>query len=176
MSAMNCTSAFRNACCCCVVSRSQSRQNDARTSPVGIERLRPLVEGRQELRIGVEGSNATRCSIVVRLALHLLPLLRPEPCLLRVYAAGTDLAKQDSRAINRAIRQTVDQLVQLSLSHALIVARTRPILDGSVVLDLGWHGFDDEDTVEPLRNDGWEGAGNDSQLGRVAIAVRQVVV
>lgn len=28
------------------VSRSQSRQNDARTSRVGIERLRPLVQGR----------------------------------------------------------------------------------------------------------------------------------
>jgi hypothetical protein len=30
------------------------------------------------------------------------------------------------------------------------------LLDGSVVLDLGWHGFDGESAVEQLLNDGWE--------------------
>jgi hypothetical protein len=30
------------------------------------------------------------------------------------------------------------------------------LLDGSVVLDLGWHGFDGENAVEQLLNDGWE--------------------
>lgn len=37
---------FAEARCCRGVSRSQSRQNDARTSRVGIERLRALVQGR----------------------------------------------------------------------------------------------------------------------------------
>lgn len=43
-SVMNCATASRNARCCCGVSLSQSRQNDARTSRVGIERLRALVQ------------------------------------------------------------------------------------------------------------------------------------
>jgi hypothetical protein len=30
------------------------------------------------------------------------------------------------------------------------------LLDGSVVLDLGWHGFDSKNAVDQLRKDGWE--------------------
>jgi len=30
------------------------------------------------------------------------------------------------------------------------------LLDGSVVLELEWHGFDDENAAEQLHSDGWE--------------------
>jgi hypothetical protein len=42
------------------VSRSQSRQKDARTSRVGIERLHALVQGRQELLVAFIGRDAPR--------------------------------------------------------------------------------------------------------------------
>jgi hypothetical protein len=48
-SAMNWVTASRKARCCGGVSRSQPRQNDARTSHVGIEWLRALVQRREEL-------------------------------------------------------------------------------------------------------------------------------
>jgi hypothetical protein len=30
------------------------------------------------------------------------------------------------------------------------------LLDGNVVLDLGWHGFDSDSAVDQLRQDGWK--------------------
>ncbi len=124
-SAMNRTRAARNERCCSGVSRSQSRQNDASTSRVGIERLGSRVQRRQELLIAVVTARPAREPIGLGLTLHRLPLTRPKPSLIRIDPPCGDLLEQHRRSIHRVIRQTVNQLMQLSSGHYRIVARTR---------------------------------------------------
>jgi hypothetical protein len=89
------------------VSLSQSRQNDARTSRVGIERLHALVQLRQEILVALKPSDPTGSEVRVGLALALLPLAGPKPSLLGIDPTIRNLAKQDRRAIDRAIRQAI---------------------------------------------------------------------
>jgi hypothetical protein len=86
---------------------SQSRQNDARTSRVGIERLRALVQLRQEVLVALEASDPAGGEVFIGLALALLSLPSPEPSLLGVDPAIGHLAEEDRRAIDRPVRQSV---------------------------------------------------------------------
>src|ERR1700742_407879 len=103
------------------VSRSQSRQNDASTSRVGIERLRPLVQRGQEILVVLKPRHSTGSKILVSLALTLLPFLSPKPRLLGVDPAIGDLLKQDHGTINCAVGKAVDKVVEVSLSHIRIL-------------------------------------------------------
>jgi hypothetical protein len=68
--------------------RSQSGQNDARTSRVGIRWLRARIQCRQEILVRLIACDTTCCAIVVCLALLRLPLARPVPRLLGIYATA----------------------------------------------------------------------------------------
>src|SRR5438445_8621149 len=91
---MNLRRAFLNSRCCSGASPPQSRQNEARTSRVGIERLRPLVEGAHHRVVALEAIETPGSEILIGLALPCLPGRLPEPGLSRV----NDLlrAEQDS--------------------------------------------------------------------------------
>src|SRR4051794_29616949 len=100
---MNCATAARNSRCCLGLSRSQSRQNEASTSRVGIERLRALVQRGQEILVVLEPRHSTGSKILVSLALALLPFLGPEPCLLGIDPAIGDLLEQDHGTIDGSV-------------------------------------------------------------------------
>src|ERR1700693_1205781 len=69
---------------CSGVRGAQSRQKLARTSRVGIQRLHPGIERRQELLVALAPLDRARGAFFVPLPPHRLPLRRPEPCLVRV--------------------------------------------------------------------------------------------
>ncbi len=118
---MNCATAARNSRCCLGLNRSQSRQNEASTSRVGIERLRALVQRGQEIVVVLEPSHSTGNKILVSLALTLLPFLSPEPCLLGVDPAIGDLLKQNHGTINCSVGEPVDKVMEVSLRHIRIL-------------------------------------------------------
>ena len=69
----------------------------------------------------VHGALARR-ELPFRFALALLPLGRSEPGLLGVDRPADDPAQENTRAVNRKVRQLVDELVELRLGHRRIVA------------------------------------------------------
>jgi hypothetical protein len=95
----NCARALRKACC--GVGRCQSRQEDARTSRVGIERLHALVQRRQELLVALVAHKPASREVFVRLALPPLPLLRPEPSLRRIDPPVDHLTERNRSPIDR---------------------------------------------------------------------------
>src|SRR5437763_10801352 len=116
-SAMNSPTAARNLRCCWGVSRSQSRQNDARTSRVGIHRLDALVESSEEVVVAVVAGRPASGEVSVRLALLVQPLACPEPGLIGIDPPRRDLSEQDPGAVDGVVRQIIDQLVQLAPGH-----------------------------------------------------------
>ena len=74
----------------------------------GIHRLHARVERVEEVPVALVAINPAGLKVGVCLALPLLPLARPEPCLIRVVC---DLLQQDGSAIHGAVRQPVDELM-----------------------------------------------------------------
>lgn len=101
---------------------SQSRQKDATTSRVGIERLHPLVQGREELVVAGVVRGPPGSAIGVGLSLTLLPLPGPEPSLLGVAPPVRDLLQEDPGAVHCCIWKSVHELMKFGLGHEVDLA------------------------------------------------------
>src|SRR5947209_562570 len=124
-SAMKSPTAARNLRCWWGVSRSQSRESDARVSRVGAHGLDAALESSEEVVGDVVAGRPAGGEVGVRLALLVLPLARPEPGLIGIDPPRRDLSEQDPGAVHGVVRQVIDQLVQLAPGHSPNVRTVR---------------------------------------------------